>query len=70
MQESLLIPQKKEQICQIHTIIGYILIIVFIAVMGLQMHIMIQLMQKMTKNTFAMCNMTKSIAETPAACYL
>lgn len=68
VQEPLLYTRKP--ICNLFQASAFIVLFVGIVMLAYQMYTMINLMNKMTLNTFAMCNMTKSITETPTACYL
>ena len=48
----------------------FAMLVAGLAMLGYQMYTMINLMNKMTLNTFAMCNMTKELATNPNTCYL
>ena len=61
---------KQEELSGILQLVTFLIVVAGITLLGYQMYTMINLMQKMTLNTFAMCNMTKALATTPSACYL
>lgn len=61
---------KQEESCGTFKIVTFLVFIIGITLIGYQMYTMINLMQKMTLNTFAMCNMTKALATTPSVCYM
>ena len=62
--------QSRKQTYEAFQVIMFAMLVAGLAMLGYQMYTMINLMNKMTLNTFAMCNMTKSITETPTTCYL
>ena len=62
--------QSRKQTYEAFQVIMFAMIVAGLAMLGYQMYTMIDLMNKMTLNTFAMCNMTKAITETPTTCYL
>lgn len=62
--------QTQKQTYKPFQVIMFAMLVAGLVMLGYQMYTMINLMQKMTLNTFAMCNMTKALATTPSACYL
>ena len=68
LQQPLIQPQKQTN--KTFQIIMFTMLVAGLAMLGYQMYTMINLMNKMTLNTFAMCNMTKALTTNPSACYL
>ena len=62
--------QTQKQTYKTFQVIMFAMLVAGLAMLGYQMYTMINLMNKMTLNTFAMCNMTKELATNPNTCYL
>ena len=70
MDQSLIINKKTYKSFNLITILNYLAFISFSICMYVGYSNMLNSMNNMLKNTYAMCNMTHVLTSAPATCYL
>jgi len=69
MDEPLIINRTTPKTLKILTLFNYIILVIFGIFMYIGYSHMLDTMNSMLKNTYAMCNMTHLLTSAPATCY-